>query len=232
MHTDTKFFTNSEGNSLYDRFNKTLSHNTRFFDVLVWYFRSSWFFNLYKSLEDIEKIRILVWLDVDKKSFEIIENLSSKEARDQYLLSVKKEFETSDDKKEVEEWIKKFIEFIETKKLEIRVYPKASIHAKVYIIRKDHEKSPDYFWSVITGSSNFSMAGLKNNLEFNVELKDTPDVKYALEEFEKLWEDWVDVSQEYVDTVKKRNLVKRYYNSLRFILKVFVWIFQHKNRRR
>lgn len=117
---------------------------------------------------------------------------------------VEKEFETTDDKKEVEEWVLKFIEFIENWKLELRVYPKADIHAKVYIIRKDQEKSPDYYWSVITGSSNFSMNWLQNNLEFNVELKDTPDVNYALDSFEELWKDWVDVSSEYVDTVKTK----------------------------
>lgn len=206
MHTDTKFFTNSENNTLYDRFNATLSHNTQFFDVLVWYFRSSWFFKLYKSLENIEKIRILVWLNVDRKSFEMIEQVkkSKDEAKENYLYCVEKEFETTDDKKEIEEWVLKFIEFIENWKLELRVYPKADIHAKVYIVRKDQVKSPDYFWSVITWSSNFSINWLLDNLEFNVELKDTPDVKYALESFEELWKDWVDVSREYVDTVKSK----------------------------
>jgi hypothetical protein len=33
------------------------------------------------------------------------------------------------------------------------------------------------------------MNGLQNNLEFNVELKDTPDVKFALDSFEELWVD-------------------------------------------
>ena len=206
MHTDTKFFTNNENNTLYDRFNKTLSHNTQFFDVLVWYFRSSWFFKLYNSLEGIEKIRILVGLNVDRRSFELIDQVrkSKEEAKDGYLELVEKEFELSDDKKEVEEWVLKFIEFIESWKLELRVYPKSDIHAKVYIIRKNEEKSPDYYWSVITGSSNFSMNGLQNNLEFNVELKDTPDVKFALDSFEELWIDWVDISREYVGTVKTK----------------------------
>ncbi len=53
----------------------------------------------------------------------------------------------------------------------MRMYTEAPIHAKVYIMRKDPVKVPDMFGSVITGSSNFSEAGLVNNLEFNVELK-------------------------------------------------------------
>lgn len=205
-HTDTKFFTNTENNTLLDRFNKTLSHNTQFFDVLVGYFRTSGFFNLYESLEDIEKIRILVWLNVDRKSFELIEQVrkSKEEAKEEFLYTVEKEFETTDDKREVEEWVLKFIEFLQSWKMELRVYPKAQIHSKVYIIRKDQEKSPDYYGSVITGSSNFSLNGMVENLEFNVELKDTPDVKYALDRFEELWKDWVNISEEYIDTVKNK----------------------------
>ncbi len=205
-HTDTRFFTNTENNTLLDRFNKTLSHNTQFFDVLVGYFRTSGFFNLYESLEDIEKIRILVWLNVDRKSFELIEQVkkSKDEAKENFLYNVEREFETTDDKKEVEEWVLKFIEFLQSGKMELRIYPKAQIHSKVYIIRKDQEKSPDYYGSVITGSSNFSLNGMVENLEFNVELKDTPDVNYALERFEELWKDGVDISAEYIDTVKNK----------------------------
>ncbi|EKD44447.1 MAG: hypothetical protein ACD_71C00130G0009 [uncultured bacterium (gcode 4)] len=205
-HTDTKFFTNTENNTLLDRFNKTLSHNTQFFDVLVGYFRTSGFFNLYESLEDIEKIRILVWLNVDRKSFELIEQVkkSKDEAKENFLYNVEREFETTDDKKEVEEGVLKFIEFLQSGKMELRVYPKAQIHSKVYIIRKDQNKSPDYYGSVITGSSNFSLNGMVENLEFNVELKDTPDVNYALERFEELWIDGVDISAEYIDTVKNK----------------------------
>ena len=66
-----------------------------------------------------------------------------------------------------------FIEWLKAGKIEMRLYTEAPIHAKVYIMRKDPEKVPDTYGSVITGSSNFSEAGLLNNLEFNVELSIT-----------------------------------------------------------
>lgn len=47
---------------------------------------------------------------------------------------------------------------------------------------RDFEDSPD-FGRVITGSSNFSKSGLVNNLEFNVELKNSSDINFALEKF-------------------------------------------------
>jgi|GEM_PF-6644585 len=50
-------------------------------------------------------------------------------------------------------------------------------------MRKNQETHED-LGKVITGSSNFSQNGLKDQLEFNVELKEARDVEYALEKFE------------------------------------------------
>ncbi|MEG1310889.1 MAG: helicase-related protein [Romboutsia sp.] len=206
-YNDLTFFTNEDGNTLYDRFNKILNNNVQFFDVLVGYFRSSGFYKMYESMEKVEKTRILVGLNLDKKSVEMIHTAndemqidftSNKEAKEQYSKEVNNDIETSEDTKDVEVGIKKFIEFIKIGKLEIRVYPYHPIHAKVYIMRKDLEKSED-FGKVITGSSNFSQSGLLEQLEFNVELKDSRDVRFALDKFEDLWKESVDVTDKYIE---------------------------------
>jgi superfamily II DNA or RNA helicase len=57
---------------------------------------------------------------------------------------------------------------------------------------------------VITGSSNFTRAGLEDNLEFNVELKDRADYDFAERKFEDLWKDAVDVSEKYVQTIQNK----------------------------
>lgn len=74
-HTDLKFFTNQPDRDLYTRFATVLKSNTQFFDVLVGYFRTSGFFKLYNSLESVEKIRILVGLNVDKFTVKIIDRV-------------------------------------------------------------------------------------------------------------------------------------------------------------
>ena len=73
MYNDLTFFTNQDGQSLLERFNKILRNNTQYFDVLVGYFRSSGFYNLYEAMEGIEKIRILVGINVDKKTIDLID---------------------------------------------------------------------------------------------------------------------------------------------------------------
>jgi SNF2 family DNA or RNA helicase len=225
MSTDTTFFTNEPGATLLDRFKKTLQ-TTQYFDVLVGYFRTSGFHRLYDAFEEIEKIRILVGLGVDRETIEIIETVRSNDQFDfeshtntKRLFSQRTvaEMDDSEDSYDVELGIRKFIEFLTSdcankdediahggngKKLELRVYPSEKIHAKVYISRY-HPEDRD-FGSVITGSSNFSESGLIANREFNVELKNSADVEFALNQFENLWKDAVDVSKEYVDTIHRQ----------------------------
>lgn len=216
-NTDLKFFTNAPNRDLYTRFATILKSNTQFFDVLVGYFRSSGFFKMYKSLETVEKIRILVGLNVDKFTVKIIDKanneirtiaIPSTEGKAIVVDEIEKEFENAATTSEIEKGVRVFIEWLKSGKLEIRMYTEAPIHAKVYIMRKDQQKVPDTYGSVITGSSNFSEAGLVNNLEFNVELKDRYDVEFALNGFEELWVKGVDIKETYIDTVETKTWMR------------------------
>ena len=75
MNTDLTFFTNEPGATLKDRFVQTLNA-VKYFDVLVGYFRSSGFNRLADSLSNVEKIRILVGLNIDQRSFQIIDSVN------------------------------------------------------------------------------------------------------------------------------------------------------------
>jgi phosphatidylserine/phosphatidylglycerophosphate/cardiolipin synthase-like enzyme len=57
---------------------------------------------------------------------------------------------------------------------------------------------------VITGSSNLTQSGLVDNLEFNVELQRPEDYNFALRKFGELWENAVDVSEKYVQTIQNK----------------------------
>lgn len=206
-YNDLTFFTNEPERDLYSRFNVILKNNTQFFDILVGYFRTSGFFKLYPAMQDIDKIRVLVGLNTDAKTLEIIHQ-SHKETKDGFGQTVEEEFNESDDTLDVEQGVRAFIEWLRSGKIEMRIYPEAPLHAKVYIMRKNPEKDPERFGSVITGSSNFSLAGLMNNLEFNVELKDERDVEFALDNFNELWGKSIDISKAYVETVEKNTWLR------------------------
>ncbi|KAA6319863.1 hypothetical protein EZS27_030291 [termite gut metagenome] len=210
MTTDTRFFTNEAGFTLLDRFKATLK-DAKYFDVLVGYFRLSGFYQLYDSFEKIEKIRLLVGLNVDKETYNtiqynkengIIDFESDKNSKLQYENNVINEIESvTENNEQVQFGINKFIELLNKKQLEIRAFPSRDIHAKVYINRYNENISHIQYGSVITGSSNFSESGLVAQREFNVELKDRPDVDFALSQFEKLWKEGVDVSADFVDFI-------------------------------
>jgi HKD family nuclease len=206
---DLTFFTNEPDATLLDRFKATLKH-VQFFDVLVGYFRTSGFRMMAESLDSAEKIRILVGLNVDRQTFETVEEertqralieSASKQVRTAFCESIVEELEHAPDTHETESGVRSFLEFLQAGKLEIKAHPSQKIHAKLYI-QRFREDDRD-FGRIITGSSNFSYSGLQGNYEFNVELKQSSDVQFALEKFEGLWAEGIDVSEQYAETVKR-----------------------------
>ncbi len=231
MQNDLTFFTNEPGSTLLDRFKRTL-RDVKLFDILVGYFRTSGFDKLYESFASIDKIRILVGLNVDRKIFEFIDEYrnqtvqdfeSHKRTKEIFSDTVTAEMDNAPDRFETEIGVRKFIEFLQSGKMEIKAYPGGNLHAKVYISRFGDDDRD--FGRVITGSSNFSEAGLIANREFNIELKDRADVEFALAQFEDLWKDAVDLSQEYVETINAKTWlndeISPYHLYLKFLYEYF-----------
>jgi hypothetical protein len=63
----TKFFTNSDNNTLLEKFKGIFENNKdiEFFDALVGYLRASGYFSIRPFLEQVPNIRILVGINVD-----------------------------------------------------------------------------------------------------------------------------------------------------------------------
>ncbi|MCX6844312.1 MAG: phospholipase D-like domain-containing protein [candidate division WOR-3 bacterium] len=200
VNTDLSFITNEGDVNLLERF-KTLIRGTRFFDALVGYFYTSGFHLLCDSLETTERIRILIGIGTGKGTTDLITEarrhaqrelgFSHREAADAFAEAVTAELEPPAQDDLVEHGVRKFVEWLRSGKLQIRAYPDANIHAKLYIMtfaEDDRDAG-----RVITGSSNFSQSGLKDNIEFNVELKNRADYEFALTKFVELWDQSADV---------------------------------------
>jgi len=230
--TDTTFITNEGEKTLRDRF-RVLIKDTRFFDVLVGYFYTSGFHALYESLENTEKIRILIGISTGKQTADLIHaaqspvqasfKFSHAETKEEFSNAVAKEMENSEDDSSVEAGVRRFTEWLQIGKLEIKAYPSENIHAKIYIMT--FVEGDKDVGRVITGSSNFTQGGLLDNLEFNVELKDRADYDFALAKFNELWENAVDVKDKYIETIQNRtwlnNTVTPYELYLKFLYEYF-----------
>ena len=183
ISSDLTFITNEQGKHLSDRFGVLLGSNTRFFDCLVGYFFISGFHKLHPALTRTEKIRILVGIKTDRATYELIQTGQGQQefvleshahVRQQLPGEILNEFQKSGDSSEIEEGVRKFVEWIKSGKLEVRAYPSENLHAKLYVMTfvDGHIDKG----RVITGSSNFTESGLQENLEFNVELKNRAEL--------------------------------------------------------
>lgn len=223
MNNDITFITNDAAGNLKDRF-ATLIKATKHFDVLVGYFYTSGFQAMYPSLEETDRIRILIGISTNRETFDLMQRIQShKEVRDQYSDALKEEMERSENALHVETGVKKFLEWLKSGKLEIRAYPEEKIHSKLYVMSfKDGQMDKG---RVITGSSNFTRNGLVENLEFNVELKNRSDYEFAQEKFEELWARGIDVSDKYVETIETdtwlREDISPYELYLKFLYEYF-----------
>lgn len=200
----TRFFTNAGSNTLFAKLEGVFCHNPDIerFDALVGYLRSSGYFALRPHLSKVPQIRILVGIDVD----EIVADYHKRgllfladpaKAIDDFQTRLKLDIQKAEYRPDIEAGILSFVDDVVSGKLVIKAHPTKRLHAKIYIFLPtgwcEHKAG-----AVITGSSNLTAAGLgveeqSRNYEFNVLLHDFNDVKFASDEFEKLWTESVDV---------------------------------------
>lgn len=225
--TDLSIFTNNNENGikLSDRLNMVLT-NAQYFDVLVGYFRLTGFYLLEEKLEDVEEVRILIGLGLDKQTIDIF---SSTNAILEIKEKVKDEFnKTDNDSNKMENGVSKLIQWMISGKVKIKMCYERNVHAKVYIVRKNPIIVPDQFGNLITGSSNFSFNGLEKHIEFNVELKNKNDVEYGLNFFEDLWKESLDITDDLINTIKDETWMNKHITPYEMFLKTIFTYFEEE----
>lgn len=231
----TKFFTNQNDNSLLKKFEGVFTNieSIRHFDALVGYFRTSGYFKVRAFLDKIPKIRILVGINVDQlikkyhdKGQLYLENPD--ETKADFLQEIIKNIQEANYDEVTENGILQFIDDLVIGKIELRAHPKKTIHAKVYIFRPAtfNEYAP---CEVITGSSNMTDAGLganpESNYEFNVSLREYEDVKFATEEFERLWIESVPILQAEAERIKNHTYLRDDFTPFELYIKMLIEYF-------
>lgn len=231
----TKFFTNSEENSLLKKFEGVFTHieSIRHFDALVGYFRASGYFKVRPFLNKIPKIRILVGINVEKLTKEyhdrgqyFIDNPD--ETKEAFLERMIEDVQNADYDKKTEEGIVQFIDDLINEKIELRAHPKRKLHAKIYIFKPANfnEHAP---CEVITGSSNLTDSGLganpESNYEFNVSLRDFDDVKFASDEFERLWDESIPILKAEAEGLKKKTHLRDNFTPFELYIKMLIEYF-------
>ena len=195
----TNFFTNRNENTLIKEFEGILENNPQIknLDAVVGFLRASGYFTLRPFLDNMNKVRILIGIDVDKYIAKAHQRGglflgADKDVKEECLRLLKQDIEQSNYTKQVEDGMLQMVQDMIDGKLELRAHPSKKIHAKFYILFPDNFNQHT-FGAAITGSSNLSGNGLgignDRQYEFNVKLTQYDDVAFAKHEFELLWEE-------------------------------------------
>lgn len=215
----SKFFTNQGTNTLENRLKDILStYRVEFLEFLIGYFRISGFVKISPYLSNVQKAKILIGINVDN----VIAEAKAKGKKpnlfdgDTFKKGFKEEqkevLQNATYSQEVDKSIEILLSMLLENRLELKISKDKNIHSKIYILReelkKKHDGSFDYRGSVITGSSNLSENGLHGNYEFNVELRDSDDIKYSLEEFEGLWKNAVEITEGEIEAIKEESYLR------------------------
>jgi len=231
----TKFFTNEGQNSLIKKFRGAFENldNIYAFHAVVGYFRSSGYFAIRQHLQKVPEVKILVGINVDKVSAEaksrgLLFFGDAEKSRDEFIDRMRADIKQAEYRKDVEEGILLFLQDVIDKKIEIKIHKTKKLHAKIYIFlpQKFNEYSGG---EVITGSSNFTDAGLgigqDANYEFNVALRDYADVKFAEGQFQKLWEEGEEVLPIDIHRIKQKTYIGQLYTPFEIYIKLLIEYF-------
>ena len=199
QQSNSHIFTNREGNTLMKEFEGVLQHNPqiRNLDAVVGFLRASGYFSLRPFLDSINKVRVLIGIDVDKYIAEAARQGklffgAEDDVKQDCLRQIRKDIESSNYRKEIEDGMFQMVQDLIDGKLELRAHPSKKIHAKIYVLYPD-DFNQYAQGMAITGSSNLSGNGLgiteERQYEFNVKMTQHEDVQFAKDEFEQLWEE-------------------------------------------
>ena len=234
---NSRFFTNEDGNTLLTKLAAVFEHHPiAEFDALTAYFRATGYFELRPHLQQVQQIRILVGINVDqwaafaqKRGLALQFGADPEQAVGDYIGKFKNEIDEAEYDQETELSVQQFVEDITEGKITLRAHPSRRLHAKIYLFRP-HPFNQHSGGEVITGSSNLTQAGLgasgiPSNYEFNVSLRDYDDVKFATEEFEKLWVEAVDILPVDVSKAVKQTYLRDDFTPFEIYIKLLIEYF-------
>ena len=166
----------------------------RSFDIATGYFEIGALLALDGQWQKLDSIRILMGDEVSKRT---------KKALFAGVESVRKKLDDSIEKeKEKNDFLSgvpAIAQALREQKIVCRVYNKEKFHAKAYIT---HAKLAVVGSSALVGSSNFTVPGLTENVELNVQLRREVEVLQAW--FERHWENAEEITPEILQVVERQ----------------------------
>ena len=162
--------------------------------IAVGYFHVSGFNLIKKHLKKVQKISLIIGDETDKATAEQLH----KGHREIISNKISSDINAIDDNEDIDA-LYELYEYIQSSKIDVRVYTKTKFHAKAYIFKN---KGPLSNLAVV-GSSNLSLRGMGNNNDSNTELNAVEQSSPAVTKFENWFGEIWKESEPYKDELIK-----------------------------
>jgi len=186
----------------------------------VGYFFLSGFKAISKELEAVQEVRLLIGNTTDRATVEqLAEGHASREAivakqREGEFLNaqqraklvaegereIRERLERLDQTDEDQALLEQLVRLISEDRLKVKVYTRSRLHAKAYIF--DYPTDRFERGIGIVGSSNLSLAGLRDNTELNVVVHGNANHEQLLAWFNRLWDEAEPFAAELMNQLK------------------------------
>src|SRR6266516_3640558 len=166
------------------------------FDIATGHFEIGALLALDSKWQQLDKIRILMGADTNHRTRKAILDAVRKHACE--VLDAGIEADKNADP--FLNGVPTILEALQSRQIECRVYDRNKFHAKAYIT---HAKLEVVGSQALVGSSNFSIPGLTENVELNVQIQSAREVAQLQEWFEAHWNEATDVTDAVIETISR-----------------------------
>jgi hypothetical protein len=167
------------------------------FDIATGFFEIGALLALEPGWQKLDKMRILLGDEMTSRTRQAL--LEGLRERTKAILdtSIEQEKEAND----FLAGVPAIVEGMRSGKIECRVYAKRKFHAKAYIT---HPKVAVIGSVALVGSSNFTVPGLTQNVELNIQVRAPGDVTQLQEWFERHWAEGEDISEDIIRVIERQ----------------------------
>lgn len=170
------------------------------FDIATGYFEIGALLALEGKWEGLEKIRILMGAEMTHRTRKALLEAVRGRATEHIDAGIESD-------KDVNPFLKgvpAILEAMKSRQIECRVYDRDKFHAKAYIT---HAKLEVVGSQALVGSSNFTLPGLKQNIELNIQVQSAREVALLQEWFETHWNVATEITDAVIETVARHTRV-------------------------
>src|ERR1700738_2216194 len=167
------------------------------FDIASGYFEMGALLALDGKWQKLDKIRILMGDEVSVRTHQaILESL-----RNSIQRKLDDSIEAEKEKNDFLRGAPAIVEAMRNRQIECRAYTKRKFHAKAYIT---HGRMAVIGSTALVGSSNFTIPGLTQNIELNIQIRAPGDVSQLQAWYEKHWEEGEDITPDVIRVVERQ----------------------------